>query len=176
MNIVFKSIILVSILLSNSFSYDENFTKSPVLEEKNSKTTVEQVAPVTLSKPTINKNPNMKENDDLGKLTKYETMSKEEIIALINNAYKKGFSDGAQETQLVMKAKIEKMTDFMDQLFAFHKLYLEGKLQPPKIGIVKTPVQVMDSGRTMVIEQEHLEIIEPAKFVEQPKDWKNFLW
>ena len=74
-----------------------------------------------------------------------------------------------------MKKKLDKMSKYMDSLFAFHKLYLEGKLEPPKIGIINEPVQVTKNGKVMVIQQEYMEIIEPAKFIDQPKTWKNFL-
>lgn len=74
-----------------------------------------------------------------------------------------------------MKKKIERMGKFMDELFAFHKLYLEGKMEPPKVGVVSEPVQVTKNGSVMVIQQEYLEIIEPAKFVDKPKTWKNFM-
>ncbi|WP_313958291.1 type IV secretory system conjugative DNA transfer family protein [Aliarcobacter cryaerophilus] len=68
-----------------------------------------------------------------------------------------------------------KLCNFMDNLFAFHKLYLEGKLEPPKIGVVSEPIQITKEGKVMIIQQEYMEIIEPAKFVNQPKTWRNFI-
>ena len=44
-----------------------------------------------------------------------------------------------------------KLCNFMDNLFAFHKLYLEGKLEPPKIGVVSEPIQITKEGKVMII-------------------------
>lgn len=116
-----------------------------------------------------------KQNDVLTKTSNTELLNDPEVIRLINEAYKNGFTAGAEESEFVMKKKLEKMSRYMDSLFAFHKLYLEGKLEPPKIGVVNEPVQVTKNGKVMVIQQEYLEIIEPARFIDQPKTWKNFL-
>lgn len=116
-----------------------------------------------------------KSNDVLTKTQNSELLNNPEVVRLINEAYKNGFTAGAEESEFVMKKKLDKMSKYMDSLFAFHKLYLEGKLEPPKIGIVNEPVQVTKNGKVMVIQQEYMEIIEPAKFVDQPKTWKNFL-
>jgi len=125
---------------------------------------------------TVTKNSIIKTNNVIDLQKDNELLENPEVIRLLNNAYKKGFIDGSDESKLVMINKLNKMDKYMNQLFAFHKLYLEGKLQPPKIGIVSEPVQVTKEGRVMVIQQEYLEIIEPAKFVNKPKTWKNFIW
>lgn len=116
------------------------------------------------------------ENDVISSEIKYDVLKNPEVKLLLNKSYKKGFSDGAEESKAVMKAKLKKMERFMDELFAFHKLYLEGKLEPPKVGVVNQPIQVTKEGKVMVIQQEYLEIIEPAKFVNKPKTWENFIY
>ena len=104
----------------------------------------------------------------------FKNRNTKEIIA-INVDVLNRFEDGAEEAKMIMTKKVEKMGNFMDNLFAFHKLYLEGKLEPPKIGVVSEPVQITKDGKVMIIQQEYMEIIEPAKFVNQPKTWQNFI-
>lgn len=116
----------------------------------------------------------MKENNVLIKNSD-ELLKQPDVLKYINEAYRKGFEDGAEEAKMIMTKKVEKMGNFMDNLFAFHKLYLEGKLEPPKIGVVSEPVQITKDGKVMIIQQEYMEIIEPAKFVNQPKTWRNFI-
>lgn len=116
----------------------------------------------------------LKENNVLIK-NKDDLLNQPDVLKYINEAYRKGFEDGAEESKIIMIKKIEKMGSEMDNMFAFHKLYLEGKLEPPKIGIVSEPIQVTKEGKVMIIQQEYMEIIEPAKFVNQPKTWRNFI-
>ena len=135
---------------------------------------------ILLSEDSVNQNPIpkdnliMKENNVLIKNSD-ELLKQPDVLKYINEAYRKGFEDGAEEATMIMTKKVEKMGNFMDNLFAFHKLYLEGKLEPPKIGVVSEPVQITKDGKVMIIQQEYMEIIEPAKFVNQPKTWRNFI-
>ena len=135
---------------------------------------------ILLSEDSVNKDPIpkdnliMKENNVLIKNSD-ELLKQPDVLKYINEAYRKGFEDGAEEAKMIMTKKVEKMGNFMDNLFAFHKLYLEGKLEPPKIGVVSEPVQITKDGKVMIIQQEYMEIIEPAKFVNQPKTWRNFI-
>ena len=135
---------------------------------------------ILLSEDSVNQNPIpkdnliMKENNVLIKNSD-ELLKQLDVLKYINEAYRKGFEDGAEEAKMIMTKKVEKMGNFMDNLFAFHKLYLEGKLEPPKIGVVSEPVQITKDGKVMIIQQEYMEIIEPAKFVNQPKTWRNFI-
>lgn len=135
---------------------------------------------ILLSEDSVNQNPIpkdnlvMKENNVLIKNSD-ELLKQPDVLKYINEAYRKGFEDGAEEAKMIMTKKVEKMGNFMDNLFAFHKLYLEGKLEPPKIGVVSEPVQITKDGKVMIIQQEYMEIIEPAKFVNQPKTWRNFI-
>lgn len=135
---------------------------------------------ILLSEDSLNDNPIpkenliMKENNVLIKNSD-ELLKQPDVLKYINEAYRKGFEDGAEEAKMIMTRKVEKMGNFMDNLFAFHKLYLEGKLEPPKIGVVSEPVQITKNGKVMIIQQEYMEIIEPAKFVDQPKTWRNFI-
>ena len=135
---------------------------------------------ILLSEDSVNQNPIpkdnliMKENNVLIKNSD-ELLKQPDVLKYINEAYRKGFEDGAEEAKMIMTKKVEKMGNFMDNLFAFHKLYLEGKLEPPKIGVVSEPVQITKEGKVMIIQQEYMEIIEPAKFVNQPKTWRNFI-
>lgn len=117
----------------------------------------------------------LRENDVLTRSKPNSYLNDPEVIRLMNESYSKGFEDGAYESELVMKRKLDRMSKYMDSLFAFHKLYLEGKLEPPKIGVVVEPIQVTKDGKVMVIQQEHLEILEPAKFIDNTKTWRNFL-
>ena len=135
---------------------------------------------ILLSEDSVNQNtiPKdnliMKENNVLINNSD-ELLKQPDVLKYINEAYRKGFEDGAEEAKMIMTKKVEKMGNFMDNLFAFHKLYLEGKLEPPKIGVVSEPVQITKDGKVMIIQQEYMEIIEPAKFVNQPKTWRNFI-
>lgn len=135
---------------------------------------------ILLSEDSVNQDPIpkdnliMKENNVLIKNSD-DILKQPEVLKYINEAYRKGFEDGAEEAKMIMTKKVEKMGNFMDNLFAFHKLYLEGKLEPPKIGVVSEPVQITKDGKVMIIQQEYMEIIEPAKFVNQPKTWRNFI-
>ncbi len=135
---------------------------------------------ILLSEDSVNQNPIpkdnliMKENNVLIKNSD-ELLKQPDVLKYINEAYRKGFEDGAEEAKMIMTKKVEKMGNFMDNLFAFHKLYLEGKLEPPKIGVVSEPIQITKDGKVMIIQQEYMEIIEPAKFVNQPKTWRNFI-
>lgn len=135
---------------------------------------------ILLSEDSVNQNPIpkdnliMKENNVLIKNSD-DILKQPDVLKYINEAYRKGFEDGAEEAKMIMTKKVEKMGNFMDNLFAFHKLYLEGKLEPPKIGVVSEPVQITKDGKVMIIQQEYMEIIEPAKFVNQPKTWRNFI-
>lgn len=135
---------------------------------------------ILLSEDSVNQDPIpkdnliMKENNVLIKNSD-ELLKQPDVLKYINEAYRKGFEDGAEEAKMIMTKKVEKMGNFMDNLFAFHKLYLEGKLEPPKIGVVSEPVQITKDGKVMIIQQEYMEIIEPAKFVNQPKTWRNFI-
>ena len=135
---------------------------------------------ILLSEDSVNQNPIpkdnliMKENNVLIKNSD-ELLKQPDVLKYINEAYRKGFEDGAEEAKMIMTKKVEKMGNFMDNLFAFHKLYLEGKLEPPKIGVVSEPVQITKDGKVMIIQQEYMEIIEPAKFVNEPKTWRNFI-
>ncbi len=135
---------------------------------------------ILLSEDSVNQNtiPKdnliMKENNVLIKNSD-DILKQPDVLKYINEAYRKGFEDGAEEAKMIMTKKVEKMGNFMDNLFAFHKLYLEGKLEPPKIGVVSEPIQITKDGKVMIIQQEYMEIIEPAKFVNQPKTWRNFI-
>lgn len=157
---ILKTISICGLVLASNV-----FAAEGMIETKDVKANTVQTADVITN-----------QNDVISKTQKNDLLSNPEVIRLMNESYKKGFIEGAEESKMVMKKRIEKMGKFMDELFAFHKLYLEGKLEPPKIGVVSQPVQVTKEGKVMVLQQEYLEIIEPAKFVDKPKDWKNFLW
>ena len=129
---------------------------------------------ILLSEDSVNQNPIPKDNLIM-KENNVLILKQPDVLKYINEAYRKGFEDGAEEAKMIMTKKVEKMGNFMDNLFAFHKLYLEGKLEPPKIGVVSEPVQITKDGKVMIIQQEYMEIIEPAKFVNQPKTWRNFI-
>jgi len=119
----------------------------------------------------------MKHNDSLNNVLKdTNSMTKEDMIRLINEAYVKGYKNGHKKAIEKMRAKIKKLEKHLDSLFNFQTLYLEGKLQPPKIAIVKSDVEVTRDGKVMILNQEHLQIVEPARFVEKIDNWKNILW
>lgn len=66
----------------------------------------------------------MKENNVLIKNSD-RILKQPDVLKYINEAYRKGFEDnGAEEAKMIMTKKVEKMGNFMDNLFAFHKLYL----------------------------------------------------
>lgn len=119
----------------------------------------------------------MKHHNELSTISKeIREMTKEEMIELINKAYKKGYKNGHEIAIKNMRDKITKLEKHLDHLFNFQSLYLEGKLLPPKISIVKSDVEVTKDGKIMILNQEHLQIVEPAKFVDKIDNWKNIIW
>lgn len=163
---------------NNNMENELQVSKSNSSKYSNTKNSISNMEKEVVDETIVqndNSNKIRKSNDVLTKTQNTELLNDPEVIRLINEAYKNGFTAGAEESEFVMKKKLDKMSKYMDSLFAFHKLYLEGKLEPPKIGIINEPVQVTKNGKVMVIQQEYMEIIEPAKFIDQPKTWKNFL-
>lgn len=163
---------------NNNMENELQVSKSNSSKYSNTKNSISNMEKEVVDEAIVqndNSNKIRKSNDVLTKTQNTELLNDPEVIRLINEAYKNGFTAGAEESEFVMKKKLDKMSKHMDSLFAFHKLYLEGKLEPPKIGIINEPVQVTKNGKVMVIQQEYMEIIEPAKFIDQPKTWKNFL-
>lgn len=163
---------------NNNMENELQVSKSNSSKYSNTKNSISNMEKEVVDEAIVqndNSNKIRKSNDVLTKTQNTELLNDPEVIRLINEAYKNGFTAGAEESEFVMKKKLDKMSKYMDSLFAFHKLYLEGKLEPPKIGIINEPVQVTKNGKVMVIQQEYMEIIEPAKFIDQPKTWKNFL-
>lgn len=163
---------------NNNMENELQVSKSNSSKYSNTKNSISNMEKEVVDESIVqndNSNKIRKSNDVLTKTQNTELLNDPEVIRLINEAYKNGFTAGAEESEFVMKKKLDKMSKYMDSLFAFHKLYLEGKLEPPKIGIINEPVQVTKNGKVMVIQQEYMEIIEPAKFIDQPKTWKNFL-
>lgn len=163
---------------NNNMENELQVSKSNSSKYSNTKNSISNMEKEVVDEAIVqndNSNKIKKSNDVLTKTQNTELLNDPDVIRLINEAYKNGFTAGAEESEFVMKKKLDKMSKYMDSLFAFHKLYLEGKLEPPKIGIINEPVQVTKNGKVMVIQQEYMEIIEPAKFIDQPKTWKNFL-
>lgn len=118
---------------------------------------------------------NIKRNNVLDNLGDEELLNNPKVKALMNSSFKKGYKVGVEDTEILINKKLDNMEKYMDSIFAFHRLYLEGKFEPPKIGIVKTPYQILENGKSMVIEQEQFMVIEEGKFVDNPKSWKSFL-
>lgn len=176
---IYRNLSLITLLAITSFANDFGSGKPSLLDSGDFATTKKTVNNnmIQVEQELVDENtPKIKkENDVLTKGETSELLNDPNVIRLINEAYKNGFTAGAEESEFVMMKKLDRMSKYMDSLFAFHKLYLEGKLEPPKIGIVNEPVQVTKNGKVMVIQQEYMEIIEPAKFIDQPKTWKNFL-
>lgn len=98
-----------------------------------------------------------------------------EVQALIQQAYQKGYQEGADKAMMDMNRRLIAMEEYMDGIFNFHRLVLEGKYEPPKIGIIVSPVEVSNDGRTMSIEAQTFTVLEDGRFVEEPKSWRSFL-
>ena len=74
-----------------------------------------------------------------------------------------------------MNFRLIALEKYLDGLFNFHRLVLEGKYEPPKIGIVNQPVEVSEDGQTMSIQARTFKILAPGRFVEEIPSWKTFL-
>lgn len=98
-----------------------------------------------------------------------------EIQALLRQAYQKGYQAGAEQSMRDMNFRLIALEKYLDGLFNFHRLVLEGKYEPPKIGIVNQPVEVSEDGQTMSIQARTFKILAPGRFVEEIPSWKTFL-
>lgn len=97
------------------------------------------------------------------------------IQGLIQQAYQKGYQEGADDAMQTMIDRLLKMESYMDGLFNFHRLVLEGKYEPPTIGIINSGVAVSEDGQEMTIQERAFKVLSPGKFVEEPKTWQTFL-
>ena len=97
------------------------------------------------------------------------------IQGLIQQAYQKGYQEGADDAMQTMNDRLIKMESYMDGLFNFHRLVLEGKYEPPTIGIINSGVAVSEDGQEMTIQERSFKVLSPGKFVEEPKTWQTFL-
>lgn len=98
-----------------------------------------------------------------------------EFQAMLQEAYQRGYTAGSENSMREMNMRLIKMEKYMDGLFAFHRLTLEGKFEPPKIGVLVSPVEVNENGKTMHIQARTYTVLEEGKFVNEIKDWKSFL-
>ena len=70
--------------------------------------------------------------------------------------------------------KLKKMDAFINGLSLYHKLYYERKMDPPVIARVESKVE---KGKDRLsIENSYYRIISRAKFTEDAKEWKNFVY
>jgi hypothetical protein len=110
---------------------------------------------------------------------KQSNIEDENIDAESSKYYHIGFNDGFEEGKRIaeeaMIMKLNKMERYLDSLFNFQRLYIENKIEPPEIMIRKTPIDVYNNGTLMTIDQEQIEIIKPARLINNPKTWRNFL-
>ena len=97
------------------------------------------------------------------------------IQGLIQQAYQKGYQEGADDAMQTMIDRLLKMESYMDGIFNFYRLVLEGKYEPPTIGIVNSGVSVSEDGQEMTIQERSFKVLSPGKFVEEPKTWQTFL-
>ena len=74
-----------------------------------------------------------------------------------------------------MNDRLIKMEHYMDGIFNFHRLVLEGKYEPPTIGIVNSGVSVSEDGQEMTIQERAFKVLSLGKFVDEPKSWQTFL-
>ena len=99
----------------------------------------------------------------------------EESIKYYNRGFDEGFEEGKKIAEEAMVMKLLKMERYLDSIFNFQRLYIENKIEPPKIMIRKTPIDIYNNGSLMTIDQEQIEIIGPAKLISNPKSWRNYL-
>lgn len=92
-----------------------------------------------------------------------------------NLGFQEGYELGKKIAEEEMIAKLNSMEEYLDRIFNFQRLYIEDKIEPPKVIIRKTPVELNENGKLLIIEQEQIEIIEPARLISTPKTWRNFL-
>lgn len=97
------------------------------------------------------------------------------IQGLIQQAYQKGYQEGADDAMQTMIDRLMQLSSYMDGLFNFHRLVLEGKYEPPTIGIINSGVAVSEDGQEMTIQERSFKVLSPGKFVEEPKTWQTFL-
>lgn len=97
------------------------------------------------------------------------------IQSLIQQAYQKGYQEGADDAMQTMNDRLIKMENYMDGLYNFHRLVLEGKYEPPTIGIINSGVAVSEDGQEMTIQERAFRVLSPGKFVDEPKSWRTFL-
>lgn len=155
-----KTIISISLILATSNIYAAQ-------EQKNINQNQNQI-----QQSTQERNPNAKEisNDVLktGKNFETDQMS-------YDKGFDAGYELGKKVTEEEMVARLMKMEQYLDSIFNFQRLYIENKIEPPKIVVRKSPIEVVENGKLMIIEQEQIEIIEPARLLPEPKNWKHFI-
>ena len=88
------------------------------------------------------------------------------IQALIQQAYQKGYQEGADDAMQTMNDRLIKMEHYMDGIFNY---------EPPTIGIVNSGVSVSEDGQEMTIQERAFKVLSPGKFVDEPKTWQTFL-
>ena len=115
------------------------------------------------------------DSNELNALTERELLTIPGVSKLMQLKYEQGYIEGNDAQKVEMSLKLKKMDHFLTQIFNFQRYYIKGQIQPPKIGEIQQQVQVMNDGKTRIVQEQHLEILEPAKFVSNPKDWQSFL-
>lgn len=136
---------------------------------------VKQDNKVTVREEPKNVKINNLKGDVIGEMGEKTLLENPKIQGLLQDAYSKGYKDGIRDAEHNMIGKIDKMSKYLDQLFDFHRLVLEGKYVPPLIAVIKTPVEVSEDGKSMSVESRRYEVIEPGYFVDEIPTWRNFI-
>lgn len=181
-----RNIILsISVITTLGFSYELPKTENryPDMQQKKQeiKTTakpkkdVKEIETIEDNsyKQELNPNGQMIQGDVLRSSGK-KTLEEEEIL-VYNKGFDEGYEVGKKIAEEEMIAKLLKLEKYLDNIFNFQRLYIENKIEPPKIVIRKSPVEVVENGKMMIIEQEQIEIVEPARLMAEPKKWKHFV-
>lgn len=158
--------ILISLVALSAIAFSDQLTETTTDAEGN--TFINKVNVVKGEQRTIGQSIEAKkEETELFKSARFQSMLQE--------AYRKGYQAGADQAMRDMNLRLVKLEKWFDGIFNFHRLYLEGKYEPPKIGIINSPVEVGADGKTMSVQDKKFVVLEEGYFVSEPKTWKTFL-
>jgi hypothetical protein len=158
--------ILISLIAFSAIASAEVLTETTTDAEGNTFITKTNV--VKGDQRVIGESPKVREDQA-------KSFNSPEFQAMLQEAYKRGYQAGAEQSMRDMTYRLAKFEKWFDGIFNFHRLYLEGKYEPPKIGVLNSPVEVGQDGRYMSVQDKKFVVLEDGYFVSEPKTWKTFL-
>ena len=97
------------------------------------------------------------------------------IYNAVKKKFKEGFDKGRDEIELLYSLRLKQMFDYLKELYLYNKLYYKRIINPPVIGEFTTPVYTNNKDNSLIINENYYEIIKPARFNLNTKEWKVFL-